>query len=189
MPTLASTGSDGVSELPIGPHNRPVSTVSQPALGSTQPGLPDRVRFRATWRQRLPLCGLPIFVIGLWIANPVFWAPAMDTSAVVTIGRWAAVVVTAVVVFEIWLVGWWFGATLTDKALLVHGLRQRVIPWSRVTAVQVERFVGAQRVVVYDVDGRRTRLRMPSSVAFGRDATFASKAAFIGHWWLTHRAV
>ncbi len=167
------------------PH---VSTDSPPAIGSPSTVAPDHVRFRPTWAQRTPVFFLP-FVVFADFANPLLWASPPGMSGLVMFGRVSASVLLVAVSFEVWLVGWWFGATLTGEALLVHSLRRRAIPWNRIAAVQVERFMGGQRVVVYEFDGRSTPLRMPSNALLSWDRAFPNKAAFIGHWWLTHRAV
>jgi hypothetical protein len=76
---------------------------------------------------------------------------------------------------------------LTADAAVVHNLRRRTIAWDRIAAVAVEPFMGAHRVVLYEMDGSRTRLRAPSTGFMAADPRFAEKVAVIGGWWLARR--
>ena len=66
---------------------------------------------------------------------------------------------------EIWLLGRWVGVTLTAEAAIVHSLRRRTIAWDRIAAIQIERFMGSHRIVLYENSGRRPRCgcRSPGS--------------------------
>ncbi|MEV0737646.1 hypothetical protein AB0I51_17095 [Streptomyces sp. NPDC050549] len=80
-----------------------------------------------------------------------------------------------------------FGITLTPSAAVVHNLRRRTIPWSDIQAVQPESLFGTTTIVLYEANGRRTRLRAPSTGFLARDRHFEEKFHTIGTWWLTHR--
>jgi hypothetical protein len=79
------------------------------------------------------------------------------------------------------------GITLTADAAVVHNLRRRTITWDRIAAVAVEPFMGAHSVVLYETDGRRTRLRKPSTGFMAADPRFAEKVAVIHGWWMARR--
>ncbi|MET4641520.1 hypothetical protein ABID95_001241 [Streptomyces atratus] len=59
--------------------------------------------------------------------------------------------------------------------------------WSNVQAIRIERFQGAQIVVIYEAGGRRTRLRAPITGFLCWDRGFEEKFDTIGRWWLDHR--
>jgi hypothetical protein len=162
----------------------PIATSSeqrQPSEGEA------RVRYRATWPQRLatavPLLFFMPFMylhLFLWNRSPGFPGPPL----------WMRVefwVLPVLIVPSVWMQGWWAGVTLTPQVAAVHRLRRRDIPWTRVAAVEAERFgAGARRVVLYETDGRRTPLRIPSTAFLAWDRQFDAKAAAIRDWWLTH---
>lgn len=80
-----------------------------------------------------------------------------------------------------------FGITLTPSAAVVHNLRRRTIPWADVRGIQTESFRGTTTIVLYETNGRFTRLRAPSTGLLARDRDFEEKLHVIGDWWLTHR--
>ncbi|MGH1554427.1 hypothetical protein ACRAWF_28255 [Streptomyces sp. L7] len=80
-----------------------------------------------------------------------------------------------------------FGITLTPSAVVVHNLRRRTIPWPDIQAVQPESLLGTTTIVLYEANGRRTRLRAPSTGFPARDRHFEEKFHTIGTWWLAHR--
>ncbi|XUL89647.1 hypothetical protein ACQ86D_25940 [Streptomyces galilaeus] len=80
-----------------------------------------------------------------------------------------------------------FGITLTPSAVVVHNLRHRTIPWPDIQAIQPESLLGTTTIVLYEANGRRTRLRAPSTGFPARDRHFEEKFHTIGTWWLAHR--
>ncbi|WP_063796039.1 hypothetical protein [Peterkaempfera griseoplana] len=79
------------------------------------------------------------------------------------------------------------GVTLTHHALVVDNVRRRVIPWSGVQGILVDRALGQRTIVVCEAGGRRTRLPAPTGGAFSWDPRFEEKFHTIGRWWLDHR--
>ncbi|MFJ7969162.1 hypothetical protein [Streptomyces sp. NPDC096324] len=139
---------------------------------------PEEVRFRPGMRQ----CVLPLLLmtVCLWsgtvlravadVGLPVFdvWTPVL----------WIVLVVSVVSPF---------GITLTPSAARVHDLRRRTVPWTSVQSVRIEHVAGGRVVVLYEADGRRTRLRAPVTGFLQRDRDFEEKFHVIGQWWLAHR--
>ncbi|MFI6407929.1 hypothetical protein [Streptomyces sp. NPDC050548] len=80
-----------------------------------------------------------------------------------------------------------FGITLTPSAAVVHNLRRRTIPWSDVRGIHTESIRRTTTIVLYEANGRFTRLRAPSTGFHGRDRHFEEKFHVIENWWLTHR--
>ncbi|MFJ8996019.1 hypothetical protein ACIRQH_37140 [Streptomyces sp. NPDC102279] len=80
-----------------------------------------------------------------------------------------------------------FGITLTPSAARVHNLRRRTIPWASVQSVRVEPIMGVRVVALYEADGRRTRLRAPTTGFLQWDRGFEEKFHVIGQWWLANR--
>lgn len=132
------------------------------------------VRYRLTIWQLLPyflLCALILsdeafftFFTDAWPALPVTLVPA---AALICLTRW-------------------FGVTLTPDEAIVHNLRRRRIAWRDVRTVQIERFSGTRIVVLYEANGRRTRLRAPMAGFLNRDNSFEEKFHVIGQWWVRH---
>jgi len=81
-----------------------------------------------------------------------------------------------------------FGVTLTPDALVSHGMRRRVLPWSEITGITKDNLLGTRRVVVHLRDGRTVRLRAPIG-GFPWDPDFERKFHTIGQWWLARRAM
>ncbi|WP_234477669.1 hypothetical protein [Streptomyces sp. MBT65] len=81
----------------------------------------------------------------------------------------------------------YFGVTLTESAAVVRNLRRRTIPWADIQSIQIESIVGTRTVVLHEANGRRTRLRAPSTGFLAWDRRFEEKFHVIGQWWLTHR--
>ena len=71
--------------------------------------------------------------------------------------------------------------TLTPAGLIVRGRGVRVIDWSDVRNVAVERQFGVRTVVIRDAHQRRTRLNAPSSLL---DRDFDAKVEVIRACWL-----
>jgi len=142
-----------------------MSAEAAPADGVMTRPEAETVRFRAAPGQWLPLfitigvALLPAVTDSLLVHRWPGTSPAFLTTIRLTV-----LAFLVVVGLELWLVARWFGVTLTSQAAVVHGLRRRTIPWNRVAP-----------------------LRYPTSAPFARDRRFPEKAAFIGHWWLTHR--
>jgi hypothetical protein len=81
----------------------------------------------------------------------------------------------------------YFGVTLTESAAVVRNLRRRTIPWADIQSIQIESIMGTRTVVLYEANGRSTRLRAPSTGFLAWDRRFEEKFHVIGQWWLTHR--
>ncbi len=153
-------------------------------------GDPGRVRYRAVPRQILPLAVTFAAVSISWVLEWLAWriGPGGRTSVTVASAAFP-VIMLSVFAGEVWLLGRWVGVTLTADAAIVHNLRRRTITWDRITAVRVERFLGSQRIVLYEMSGRRTPLRMPITGFMSRDPRFAEKTAVIQQWWIARRGV
>ncbi|MET8287304.1 hypothetical protein AB0M86_15850 [Streptomyces sp. NPDC051639] len=150
----------------------------------------DRVRYRASWQQSLPL-GLILGVIVLTqLSNPLLWEHHRSGLTGLTglpfEPRVLAMVPLLLVTLELWVLGHYVGVTLTPEAVVVHNLRRRTIPWTDVAEVAVEPVTGGRRVVLYETGGRRTPLRMPSSGFLSPDRRLDDKVATIRGWWLAH---
>ena len=147
-----------------------------------------RIRYRATWPQRLMLagpvlCWMPFMYLNMMVRPP-------DLPGQPLWLRVEAWVLPVLLVLSVWMHGWWFGVTLTPRVVTVYNLRRRTIAWTRVAAVEVEHFRGGgRRVVLYETDGCRTPLRMPSTAFLATDRQFEAKAAAIRDWWLTHGGI
>lgn len=158
--------------------------------GAESSGTPDRVRFRASWQQSLPLTLVLGASVLMQLSNPLLWGHQGAGSLGLPSGlRVLSLVMVFLVLFELWVLGRYVGVTLTREAVVVHNLRRRTIPWTAVAEVAVEPVFGGQRVVLYETDGRRTPLRMPSTAFLSRDRRFADKAATIRSWWLADGGV
>jgi len=80
-----------------------------------------------------------------------------------------------------------FGITLTPSVAVVHTLRRRTIPWADVRGIQTESIRGIKTIVLYETNGRFTRLRAPSTGFLAPDRHFEEKFHVIEDWWRTHR--
>lgn len=80
-----------------------------------------------------------------------------------------------------------FGTTLTPSAAVIHSWRRRTIPWADIRGIQTESTRGTKTIVLYEANGRVTRLRAPSTGFLAPDRHFEEKFHVIGDWWLTHR--
>jgi hypothetical protein len=79
------------------------------------------------------------------------------------------------------------GVDLRPDALVLHGMRSRVVLWSSVGAVYTSSLF-ATRVVYVVVDGRARLLRAPTHLAFvAPDRDFEAKADALSEYWLAHR--
>ncbi|WP_328450158.1 hypothetical protein OG780_20190 [Streptomyces sp. NBC_00386] len=134
------------------------------------------------------------FRLGIWQCVPplllmtacLWFGPVL--GAVTGVGRPS---------FDAWTLAMWivlvvlvvspFGVTLTPSAARVHDLRRRTVPWASVQSVRVEQVMGGRVVVLYEADGRRTRLRAPVTGFLQRDRGFEEKFHVIGQWWLAYR--
>ncbi|MFH7340219.1 hypothetical protein [Streptomyces sp. KHY 26] len=153
--------------------------------GAESSGTIGRVRYRASWQQTLPLALILGAVVLTQWSNPLLWAHQRPGLFDMPFGsRILALVLPLLITLELWVLSRYVGVTLTPEAVVVHNLRRRTIPWSRVAEVAVEPFTGGRRVVLYETDGRRTPLRVPSSGFLSRDRRFDEKAAAIRGWWL-----
>ncbi|MER6333210.1 hypothetical protein ABT298_28585 [Streptomyces sp. NPDC001034] len=156
--------------------------------GAESSGTIGRVRYRASWQQSLPLAVILAAVVLTQLSNPLLWAHQRPGLPGLPFGaRVVSVVLPLLVALELWVLSRYVGVTLTPEAVVVHNLRRRTIPWTHVAEVAVEPFAGGRRVVLYETDGHRTPLRMPSSGFLSRDRRFDEKAATIRSWWLANR--
>ncbi|MET8410595.1 hypothetical protein ABZV34_21265 [Streptomyces sp. NPDC005195] len=146
-----------------------------------------RVRYRASWQQSLPLGLLLGVVVLMQVSNPSLWAQHRSgLSGLPFESRVLAMVPPFLITLELWVLSHYVGVTLTPEGVVVHNLRRRTIPWTGVAEVAVEPVTGGRRVVLYETDGRRTPLRMPSSGFLSRDRRFDDKVATIRSWWLAN---
>jgi hypothetical protein len=142
---------------------------------------PEHVRYRSTRLQRvLPVLPLLVVVMGThiweWLARAQSGAEVAETA-----GMWAALT------FVLLITARHFGVTLTQSTAIVHNFRRRSIRWADVQAIRIEPFGGTRTVVIYEVGGRRTRLRAPLTGFLSWDREFDEKFHTIGRWWLDHR--
>ncbi|MER7923897.1 hypothetical protein ABTY96_12350 [Streptomyces sp. NPDC096057] len=79
------------------------------------------------------------------------------------------------------------GVTLTPSAIVIHTFRGRTIPWSAIQGMEIKTVVGSSTVVLYEANGRRTELPVPTTGLLVRDRRFEEKFRTIGAWWMTHR--
>jgi hypothetical protein len=155
--------------------------------GAESSGMVGRVRYRASWQQSLPLGLVLGAAVLMQVSNPLLWAHQRPGLPGLPLQwRVLAMVLPLFITLELWVLSRYVGVTLTPEAVVVHNLRRRTIPWTSVAEVAVEPFAGGRRVVLYETDGRRTPLRMPSSGFLSRDRRFDDKAATIRSWWLAH---
>lgn len=146
---------------------------------ATEP--PERIRYRLTPLQRvLPV--LPSFGIFLMLQIQ-FWLRGWPFSRIET----GALIFMAVAPLLGLITSRSLGVTLTPSAAVVHNFRRRSIPWSDIQLIRIEPYYGTRTVVIYEVGGRSTRLRAPSTGALSWDGSFEAKFHTIGGWWLTHR--
>lgn len=82
-----------------------------------------------------------------------------------------------------------YGADLTPHHIDVRGLRNRRIPWDRIVGIHIEKTVLGRRVVIYEADGRRTRLRAPLSGFLSWDRRFEEKFHAIERQWIAARSL
>ncbi|WP_326603982.1 hypothetical protein OG930_16555 [Streptomyces sp. NBC_01799] len=145
--------------------------------GSGAPAL-EEIRFRlGIWQRVLPwlplaVCVLPVAVLRVITdVRPVF-----EPSLLVL---WIVLVLVTLAVP--------FGITLTPSAARVHGFRSRTIPWASVQCIRIEKLGGSRIITLYEADGRRTRLRAPTTGFLQWDCRFEEKFHVIDQWWLAHR--
>jgi hypothetical protein len=106
---------------------------------------------------------------------------AVDPGSAKIVGLWLAMPLLAMILPP------HFGITLTQSAAVVHHFRRRTIPWSEVQAIRIEFSQGRRTVVIYEANGRRTRLWAPTTGFLRWDRRFEEKFHAIGRWWLDHR--
>jgi hypothetical protein len=138
---------------------------------------PDRVRFRATRRQLLPALVVPVPILAEQI---IFWSrgpgplPGLLEFDLIC---------CALLMLGLGLQMRWFGATLTPGGVLVHSIRRRTVAWPDLAAIRIERMTGTRTPVLYELNGRRTRLRMPATGPLFRDPDFDAKVQLIHDYW------
>jgi hypothetical protein len=147
-----------------------------------QQGHEAEVHFRLTIGQRMaPMAGV---LVGMLLAQTGEWTAGNGFEVSETL-HFSVVFLAAALLGSAVQRG--FGVTLTPSAAIVHNLNRRVILWPDVQAVRVERFLSSRTVVLYEVDGRRTRLRAPLTGFLCWDRRFEEKFHTVGRWWLDHR--
>ncbi len=151
-------------------------------MGRKDRGYPT-VRFRPTLTQRFaPALGFAAGTgaVGLyfWVADGLF-VPAGVISPLIGL-----------------LVGTGINALIGSPSLVltpwtaeVTSLRQRIVWWPDVREIRVERHQFMRMIVIYEYNGRRTRLRAPVTGLLAWDRHFEEKYHTIGRWWLEHRVI
>ncbi|MFJ8798311.1 hypothetical protein [Streptomyces sp. NPDC102487] len=144
-------------------------------------GPPSRLRYRHTLLQSV-MPGLPLLVI-VWATKIWDWMTGTPVGAEMTesFGMWGGMLLVLLIA------GRYFSVTLTESTATVHSLRRRTVQWADVQAIRIEGFQGAQVVVLYEADGRRTRLRAPITGFLCWDRGFEDKFRTIVGWWQEHR--
>lgn len=77
--------------------------------------------------------------------------------------------------------------TLSPHMAQVRNLRRRTIYWSDVQVIRIEKQFTNRTIVIYEADGRKTRLRAPVTGFLVWDRRFEEKFHVIGQWWLDFR--
>jgi hypothetical protein len=136
----------------------------------------DIVRFRPGWRQTP------------WYLAVLAVVPASTHEGPIT-----ATTVLLAAVFAVTLgcvaaaTRYGSGADLRPDALVLHGVRSRVVLWSNVGAVRTSSLLGT-RVVHVVVDGRARLLRAPTHLPFlAPDKDFDAKVDALTEYWVAHR--
>jgi len=81
-----------------------------------------------------------------------------------------------------------FSITLSPHMAQVRNARRRTIYWSDVQAIRIEKKrLGNRAIVIYEANGRQTRLRAPVTGFLLWDRRFDEKFHVIGQWWLDFR--
>ncbi|KPI02346.1 hypothetical protein OK074_5347 [Actinobacteria bacterium OK074] len=140
----------------------------------------ELLRYRVTATQRV-LSVLPLLFINILFALQ-FWTVGPATAELPPLATFCA----AMLVLGVLLPSY-FGVNLTPSAAVVHNFRRRTIPWADIQGIQIESILGARTVVLYEANGRRTRLRAPTTGFLAWDPGFEEKFHVIGGWWLEHR--
>jgi hypothetical protein len=142
---------------------------------------PEGIRYRLTRLQRwLPVLPSTVIVMAFQV---LLWLDGGPFGPVLGAGLFMGVALPSVTL----IASRTFGVTLTQSAAIVHGLRQRVIPWADVRGIEIESFFGSRTVVIYEAGGRCSRLRAPITGFLTWDRNFEEKFHTIGRWWLDHR--
>jgi hypothetical protein len=81
------------------------------------------------------------------------------------------------------------GLVLTPWTAEVTRLGQRIVWWPDVREIRVERRWLMRMIVLYEYNGRRTRLRAPITGFLAWDRHFEEKYHTVGRWWLEHRLI
>ncbi len=140
----------------------------------------DKVRYCATvWQRITPVLPLTVLSVALIITSLNGTWPPDTASALVML--WIGVLILG------GLLPSYFGITLTPSAAVVRNMRRRTIPWADIQGIQIESVMGTRMIVLYEANGRRTRLRAPSTGFLAWDRRFEEKFHVMGQWWLTHR--
>lgn len=151
-------------------------------MGRKKRGYPTR-RLRLTIGQRLaPVIGV---VAGMLTVQLCAWysTGAFPVWRTVDIAGWCAFYC---VVVELGTLR--FDVTLTPWTAELRRPR-RVIWWRDVRTIRVEKRWLSRRVVIYELDGRRTRLNAPITGFLVWDKHFEDKYHAIGTWYLEHRMI
>lgn len=137
----------------------------------------ETIRYRPRTRQ------LPWLIL---VAPGAFFASALMEEDGRTGALAAALLLAVAMAVELrWLSR--TGVTLRPDALVLHGIRTRVLPWAAVDWITTERELGAWIVRVRG-GGRPYRLRAPYHQAFvAPDPDFTAKARALYDYWVAHR--
>jgi hypothetical protein len=131
------------------------------------------IRYRLRWRQVAPQA-LPLalgITFNLWspAGSPYVIASLLASAGIVAAGQRA------------------FGVELRPDALVLYGLRRRIIPWSQIGVISVSSLLGQRYIRVY-ADGRDWSLRAPTHMkVLAPDPEFDAKLAMICWTWEQRR--
>jgi hypothetical protein len=141
------------------------------------------VKFRLTVLQRLMSASST--PIGFFLGGASLWIAGEPASLVMMLPLlWGGLIGGLLGAFA----GPTFAITLSPHMAQVRNLRRRKIYWSDVQMIRIEkkRF-GNRRIVIYEANGRQTRLRAPVTGFLLWDRHFEEKFHVIGQWWLDFR--
>ena len=151
-------------------------------------GLPsadaEPVRLHASTGQRLWMLLTPCVLLAEPLVLDLYFSrPGDDFHP----AYWPILPTFALCALVGWVTGWWQGITLTTEGAEVRNFRRRSIRWADVVEVAVEFYgAGGRRIVLYEVDGRFTKLRMPTTAFLAWDRGFDAKVALVRQWWQTN---
>jgi hypothetical protein len=140
------------------------------------------VKFRLTVLQRLMPLSSPL--IGYFLAWAALWIAGGTSNVGLNLDFPAGALVGGLLVT---FASPNFSITLSPRMAQVRNVRRRTIYWSDVQLIRIERRFGNRTIVIYEADGRQTRLRAPVTGFLLWDRRFEEKFHVIGQWWLDFR--